>query len=329
MIGDTRSNGASYFGKVPARGDFIKGGGPSQMIAMLDRWISESMDLLSGDPRWRIVYDNMPEIHFAFVGPRSRFSIVGHLQPSQDASSRRFPFLVAAAIERDDRVLFDYGPAAFSRLWGKFERIVRDARSGDDPTSILGELSSIDCEEEISRALALTPPVERGRRLTIKDLDELLSSRDKPTSSRRIMLALGLLLRPLLGASNLPIEKGLQLPLPADREYRDAVSAIWVSLISGFFKHTHNELQVLQGLAGGRDALIVGFNGASARTLLSLISPNSDSDTIIPLDDPDWIDTHPDLVNDYGVAKLSSYLSHPDNTLDEALASFRDVFLGE
>jgi len=329
MMGDTRSNGASYFGKVPARGDFIKGGGPSQMIAMLDRWISDSMDLLSSDPRWRIVYDSMPQIHFAFVGPRSRFSIVGHLQPSQDASARRFPFLVAAAVERDDQVLFDYGPAAFSHLWGKFERTVRDARSGDDPTSILRELASIDCQDEISRALALTPPIELGRGLTVKDLDELLSSRDKPTSSRRIMLALGLLLRPLLGAGNLPIEKGLQLPLPADHAYRDAVSAIWVSLISGFFKHTHNELQVLQGVATGRDALIVGFNGASARTLLSLISPNSDSDTIIRLNDPDWIDTHPDLVNDYGVAKLSSYLSHPDTTLDEAFATFREVFLGE
>lgn len=329
MMGDTRSNGASYFGKVPARGDFVKGGGPAPMIAMLDRWISDSMDLLSSDPRWRIVYDNMPQVHFAFVGPRSRFSIVGHLQPSQDASARRFPFLVAAAVERDDRVLFDYGPAAFSLLWGKFERSVRDARSGDDPTSILRELSSIDCQEEISRALALTPPAKLRHGLTVKHLDELLSSRDKPTSSRRIMLALGLLLRPMLGASNLPIEKALQLPLPADHAYRDVVSAIWVSLISGFFKHTHNELQLLQGVATGRDALIVGFNGASARTLLSLISPTSDAGAIVGLDDPDWIDTHPDLVNDYGVAKLSSYLSHPDTTLDDALTTFREVFLGE
>ena len=91
---------ATFFGKVPGRGDFVKGAGQHPLIGTLDAWVSGAMELLAEDPGWKAAYDAAGPIDFAFVGARSGVSVVGHLRPSVDASGRRFPFLAAAALER-------------------------------------------------------------------------------------------------------------------------------------------------------------------------------------------------------------------------------------
>lgn len=320
--------GTGYFGKLPGRGDFVKGGGSAQLIAMLDRWISESMNLLSADPRWRIPYDSMSPVHFAFVGPRSRLSVVGHLQPSHDASSRRFPFLVASTIESEVGRVHP-GPLDLSALWEKFGHLVGLARTADEPASMLHALARIDCAQELAHMAQPSGATKVPDSSTIADIDRLLEHDGHAGNTRRIMLALGVLLRPLLGSNKPAIERGLRLPLPSDVGPRDALAQVWVNLVSGFLRNTSCELQLLQAPVAGRNTLVIGFNGASPQPLVSLISPGSAPDAVVSLEDPEWIDTHPDLVSDYGIAKLSSYLAQPGTTLATALATFREVFFGE
>lgn len=322
------STSIGYFGKLPARGDFIKGGGATKLIAMLDRWISESMNLLSADPRWRIAYDSMSPVHFAFVGPHTRLAVVGHLQTSHDASSRRFPFLVASTIECDPERSRE-GPETFTPLWEKFAHLVGLARTADEPTSVLHALADIDHGQVLAQIPRRPPEDAAPDTMTIGEIDRLLTHRRHARSTRRILLSLGIMLRPLLGDSRLSIERGLQLPLPGDPGRRDAIARIWLNLIFGFLRHSQCELQLLQGLVNGRNTLVVGFNGASPRLLATLVSPGSDPDAIVDLEDPEWVDSHPALSDDYGIAKLSSYLSQPDTTVATALATFREVFFGE
>ncbi|AKU13522.1 hypothetical protein AzCIB_3629 [Azoarcus sp. CIB] len=317
-----------YFGKLPARGDFVKGGGSAQLIAMLDRWISESMNLLSTDPRWRIPYDSMSPVHFAFVGPRSRLSVVGHLQPSHDASSRRFPFLVASTIESEAGHAHP-GPLALSSLWEKFGHLVGLARTADEPASMLHALARIDCAQELAHMAQPSGADAVPDSITIADIDRLLEHDGHAGNARRTILSLGVLLRPLLGSNRPTIERGLRLPLPSDVGLRDALAQVWLNVISGFLRNTPCELQLLQASVAGRNTLVVGFNGASPLPLVSLISPGSAPDAVVSLEAPEWIDTHPDLVGDYGIAKLSSYLAQPGTTLATALATFREVFFGE
>ena len=61
-----------YFGKLPSRGDFVKAADNSALIGLLDDWLAQSMELLSVDPRWKIIYDAVPPLHFVFMGPRSK-----------------------------------------------------------------------------------------------------------------------------------------------------------------------------------------------------------------------------------------------------------------
>ncbi|NMG44894.1 type VI secretion system-associated protein TagF [Aromatoleum toluvorans] len=324
----TGTGNTGFFGKLPARGDFIKGGGTTQLIAMLDRWISESMNLLSTDPRWRIQYDSMSPVHFAFVGPHSRLAVVGHLQPSHDASSRRFPFLVASTIECDPE-RSRRGPEAFTALWEKFAHLVGLARTADEPASVLQALADIDHGQMLAQMLQQPPEHAAPDTVTIGEIDHLLTHRGHTGSARRIILSLGIMLQPLLGDNRLRIERGLQLPLPDDPVRRDAIAQIWLNLIFGFLRNSQRELQLLQGQVNGRNTLVVGFNGASPCPLVTLISPGSAPDALVNLEDPEWVDAHPALSDDYGIAKLSSYLSQSDTTLATALATFREVFFGE
>jgi type VI secretion system protein ImpM len=320
---------ATYFGKVPSRGDFIKGGGHARLIHMLDAWVSQAMERMSEDPRWKIVYDNAPQLSFAFVGARSPLAIAGHLRPSHDASTRRFPFLAAAAIDRDDHLLFQCAPLSFTRLWSRFRGVVDRACAADDPSVVLREVSDIDCGEEIRLGMVGDPLGQFTRTRTLHCLADLLVSPLRPIDVRRIILAFGLLLRPLRSHGKLTIEKDLSVPLPADPMYRDLVAALWLYLVSAFVRHTDSELQVLVGGIKGHERMVIGFNGASPHTLLNLLSPATVGEANIMLDDPEWVEDHHDLRDDHGVARLSSYLARPAITLETVVLTFREVFLGE
>ena len=127
----TRANGTGpvvYFGKLPSRGDFVRSAQEPQLVHTLDDWLARGMDLLSGDVRWKLIYDEAPPASFAFMGSRSRIALSGHLTPSFDASRRRFPFIAATAVEIDQPMRFiARSPLALSPLWGRLEALATDA----------------------------------------------------------------------------------------------------------------------------------------------------------------------------------------------------------
>ena len=44
----------SYFGKLPSRGDFLKGQYNPQLLKVLDEWLAQGLELLAEDPGdWR------------------------------------------------------------------------------------------------------------------------------------------------------------------------------------------------------------------------------------------------------------------------------------
>jgi type VI secretion system protein ImpM len=329
MMSDGLATPATCFGKLPTRGDFVKGPNQHQLISMLDRWISSGMESLSEDPRWKIAYDMAPAVDFAFVGARSRISVIGHLKPSQDASGRRFPFLTVATVERDDQLMLRCAPAGLSRPFGVLRNAAQAGLDGAEVGSILTDLGDLNTGSDFSLALQADPLGHFVRRTTVSALNEMIAPQDSVEVTRRIILAIGLLMRPILGNASITIDKEIVMPLPTDDRYRNLVAGLWLYLISAFIRNTGLELQVLIAPWGRYARMVIGFNGASPRTLLAVMSPHSVPDSVIDLHDPEWIEDHGDLVHDYGVAKLSSYLSQPAITLEAAVNTFREVFLGE
>lgn len=316
------------FGKIPSRGDFVKGGNNHQLIAVLDRWVSQAMNLLSEDPNWKAAYDGAPPLDFLFIGASSRLSVAGHLAPSKDLSGRRYPFLTAATIERDDSLVFRCGPAGLAKSFNALARISQAGIDGLELIEISTALGAINCAQDFSETLATDPLGSFVRQQTIASLSGILGQHDRQ-NVRRIILALGLLMRPMLGRNQISIDKDLVLPLPADPRYRHTLAACWLYLLTAFLRGTMAELEVLITHDSQGAKLIISFKGSAPETLAAALTPNNFAEQQISLFDPEWVDKQPALTDDYGVAKLSSYLMQADISLEQAFSTFREVFLGE
>jgi type VI secretion system protein ImpM len=318
----------AYFGKIPSRGDFVKSTHNPQLLQTLDRWVAQAMELLAEDPRWKIVYESAKPMHFAFLGSQSRLAIAGHLMSSHDVSSRRFPLLAATALEVERPLAFlARSPLAFARLWSRAATQMRTLYDCEEPGAALQALGDtqvpIDVGVANSHEGTFSDFVEHQ---TLAGLEQMLLASGHPVRLRGAMLALGSLLKPVMQSRAPNLERGLTLPLPNDTFYRSLVATFWLELIAPFLAQADFEIAIFIGTIAERERLVIGFNGASAKTLHSVIDPQAYATHNIDIDDPEWIDDH--AQNEHGISKLVSYLEQPELSLRMAVDTFREVFVG-
>ncbi len=319
----------AYFGKIPSRGDFVKSPHNPQLLQTLDRWVAQAIDLLAEDPRWKIVYAGMQPLHFAFLGSHSRLAIAGHIVASHDQSSRRFPFLAATALAVEQPLAFlARSPLALARLWSRVAAQMQPLLGENDSTAALHALGELQVPVDIGGANnqhgnTFSDFVEHQ---TLSGLEQMLLANGHPVRLRGAMLALGSLLRPVMTSGSTQLERGLTLPLPTDPLYRSLVASFWLELIAPFVSKADFELVIFIGTIAQRERLVIGFSGASAATLHSVLDPQAYATHNIDIDDPEWIDEH--VQNDSGISKLVSYLEQPNLSLKIAIDTFREAFVG-
>ena len=316
-----------YFGKIPSRGDFIKATDNVALITLLDNWLAQSMELLTSDPRWKILYDAARQMHFAFIGPRSRRAIAGHLIASSDQAQRRFPFLAMSAMDVDDPYEFVLrSPMILARLWNRLEVLSGAVVTAPDASVPLQNLVMATIELELN-----TPGYDAAFAdfldlQTIGALDALLAQSGFKGNARQLLIALGLLLQPVMASSSSRLEKSLVLPMPIDPMYRYLVATFWLHLITPFLRRADFELALFFTLIDNRPSMVMGFGGASAHTLQALLDPQIGAEHHIAFEDAEWVEDQ--LDTDYGVRKLSTYLSQSNLSLKSAHDSFREAFVG-
>jgi type VI secretion system protein ImpM len=145
---------------------------------------------------------------------------------------------------------------------------------------------------------------------------------------RQAMLALGLLLQPLLTSETQVLKKGLRLPLPADPLYRPLVATFWLELVVPFLQRGDFEVALFMPRRAGAAAptLAIGFSGGSAAHLRAVLDPAASDEVFVDPTPAEWVEEH--AREDYAVKKLSSYLQQPQLSLRQAMATFREAFLG-
>ena len=316
-----------YFGKIPSRGDFVKGSDNPALIKVLDDWLAQAMDLMSADARWKLNYDVVAPLHFAFIGPRRRHAIAGHIVASSDQSSRRFPFLMMSTMEVSEPGAFvPDAPLVLSRLWNRLESLSTSVVSAADATAALQAAASHVIDLDL-RTTAYDAAFEDFLDLqTVGALDALLGQSGFTGSVRQVLMALGLLLQPVMASSSSRLEKSLLLPLPADPMYRNMVAAFWMHLITPFLARADFELALFITRIDQRPVLVLGFSGASAQTLRAIMDPQGGAERHIAFDQLDWVEEQ--VNDDYAIKKLSTYLSQSNLSLKSALESVRAAFIG-
>jgi type VI secretion system protein ImpM len=317
----------SYFGKLPAQGDFIKASHNHQpLTAVLDSWASGGLELLAQDVGWKAQYDRAPGVHFAFMSSRRRPVIAGHLIPSHDQSGRRFPFFAAVTFEVAHPLSFmAHCPQSYSRLWSRLGRELPQLKATSDPAQLLVEWQAQHVSIAIDQRaldLAFQDFLEMQ---TIGSLEHMLVSAGHAADVRRIMIALGALLEPVMASGAPRMGKGLGLPLPDDPLSRQLVAAFWLELISGFLGNSEFELLLM--LRGGASPIMsLNFAGASARSLCGVFDAPTREDDIVMLDNPEWVEEQ--ITEGHKLNKISNYTRQKELTLATARVTFREAFLG-
>ena len=89
---------AGFFGKLPARGDFLRVGLPRSFTDPLDDWLQGALAASRArfDDRWGAVWEAAPAWCFALpAGTLGPSSAIGVILPSRDRVGRRFPLVFA------------------------------------------------------------------------------------------------------------------------------------------------------------------------------------------------------------------------------------------
>jgi type VI secretion system protein ImpM len=320
----------AYFGKLPSRGDFVRSQSQAGLIQTLDRWLSQGIELMATDTRWKEVYDRQPSAHFAFLAVKSARAIAGHLAASTDASGRRFPFVTAGSFDVGAPLEFmPHAPMALARLWSSFEQAGRRARAAEDASEVLGELAQMVVEIDTAPAAYDASVRDFIELESIGSLQALLRQAGHPIDLRQAMLALGLLLQPVLASDGQSLSKGLSLPLPADPFFRSVVATFWLELVVPFLQRGNFEVALFLPRSEGPKppTLAIGFSGGSAAHLRAILDPVAAQEAFVDPTPADWVEDQ--VRDDYAVKKLSSYLQQPQLSLGQAMATFREAFLGE
>jgi type VI secretion system protein ImpM len=307
-----------YFGKIPARSDFVKVADDQPVLGLLDDWLAQVMTRLPNDARWKLYYDASPPVSFAFVGPSRRHAIAGHLVASHDQSGRRFPFLMMRTVEVAEPAAFvSRCPLAFGPLWDYLEAMAPQVLGADEPGPHLHAIADAEVvlgeyETRLDDFLAVA---------TVSSLSAALE-----LEANRLILGLGLLLQPVMHSRPAALHKSLVLPLPRDPALRCQVAAFWLELVTPFIRRTAFDLVLFLTTVAERPALVIGFGGAASETLHGIVDPLAGREQQVQLSDNGWIDEQ--LGIDIDVRALASYLEQPMLPLRLARELFLKTFIG-
>ncbi|MCU6432919.1 type VI secretion system-associated protein TagF [Undibacterium sp. Jales W-56] len=327
MTKNATQTAISYFGKIPTRGDFVKATDSPALISVIDDWLAQAMELLSSDPRWKITYDTVVPMHFAFIGPRRKRAIAGHIVASTDEAQRRFPFMAMSTMEIEDPSEFvQRHPLVLARLWKNMQTLVGDVLVSENPGSSLQKLSATNIDLELSPTAYEAAFTDFLNVQTVGALDAMLLQTGFTGSVREVMLALGFLLEPVMSSGSSRLEKSLVIPLPADPIYRYLAASFWMNLIAPFLLKVDFELAVFFTQIQQKPSMIVGFSGASPRTLQAIMDAQVGLSHHIPFENVQWVDEQ--IHANFKIQKLSSYLNQPHLSLKSARDSFREAFIG-
>lgn len=317
-----------YFGKVPTRGDFIKATDNPNLTILIDEWLTRAMELFNTEPRWKSLYDHIAPMQFAILATRNQHALAGHLVASRDQADRRFPFVSFGAFQiSQPSELLPYTPLMLGRLWSRLEIQTNQVMQAEDASNALQQLCTNDILLDFNMTNHAATLDEFLSSNTLSTLHNMLSAGGYQGDVRQIILALGLLLHPVMASGASRLDKSLVLPLPRDIQQRYLVAALWMKIISPFLLKADFELALLiTRWDNQRQILIIGFDGASPRTLQAAMDPPAGTGHHIGFEETSWVENA--ISADYRLERLSSYLAQPGLQLDTAVSHFKEIFLG-
>jgi type VI secretion system protein ImpM len=310
-----------YFGKCPARGDFIRSTGHASMLHILDQWVAQALEAQASYPDWQSKYDQMPPLDFVFCSTRMPLALAGTLSTSRDISQRRFPLITGIRMQpAKPNTFMGQAPILLQSLWQSTRSLNAETIHTHDPVIAMQCLSQ-------PLMVGVSGHLEYQTYLmyqTVGSFNHDLKAAKHDGQFIQGLIALGLLLQPVISQGAQNLNKALILPLPLGSHSAKAAT-FWLSLISGFIQNHSIEVSTLIYHRHEKPILLIGFQGADSTTLAGLMQDDLSGDHWVHVFDAAWIDSY--LENDAGLARLEQVLDDDDIPLLDLIKMFKDVFL--
>lgn len=314
-----------YFGKCPARGDFVRSSGQHAMLGVLDEWVTKALEKHAEHNNAGthyadnyLNYDQMAGLSFVFCNPKMPVALTGYLTSSHDASKRRFPLITGYRLQlKQPERFIENAPILLDSLW-------QNSRHKNEQVSVSTDAQQVMQLLDQAAIFSWDTAAKYQVYISHNTVDQAAKSlQQQQYQFAQSLIALGLLLQPIINQGVKKLNKVLLLPLMPEPQ-TNLMATFWLELICIFIKRQNVELSVAVWNKP-QPVLLVGFQGADIVGLSQIMQNNMHSDHWVHVADASWVDSY--LENDAGLATFEQVLCDPQITLNEAIQLFKQIFI--
>lgn len=332
-----------YFGKLPARGDFIRARSHINETNDIDTWVSQALTaseyllpkaLLPKDALTEHSLETNPlkngaikentALYFSHIDTTANKIVTGVLIPSHDSNQRRYPLIGFGLMYHDKpKSWMNYVPIKSLSLWDDVYDALINAKSQTDTAKVMEDLNN--CSLTIDQN-ASTHYYNFINTTTLQDIAGLMSI-DKAHLIQQI-IATGLLFLPTYSKGFHGLNKSISWTLPAERAPAIYMATFWHDLIHGFYQPHQLQLNTYLYRTSAHYQLLLSFTEPDSQLLSQLLTHKN----ILPADwvsigDSGWTQSYID--EDIGLTRFNKILLQDDLYLYDTRQLFKQIFLAQ
>lgn len=317
-----------YFGKLPARGDFVRARAHISETNAIDEWVSQALaiseKIFSDDLVDKAEANKIDCLNFSHIDTRSHEIITGVLVPSHDSSYRNYPLIGFGVLHSDKpKNWMNYLPIKSSTLWNDTYEILSTAKSKTDSSDLMEYLNHSQLTIDNS---ASTYYYDFINTATLHDI-AILMNVDKAQLIQQI-IATGLLFLPTFTKGFYGLNKVICWSLTSDKESSLYLATFWHDLINGFYQPHQLYLNTYLYRVANGYRLLLSFSKPDGR-ILEQISRNKTNypENWVVIADSEWTQGYID--EDIGLSRFNKILLQDNLYLYDTRQLFKKTFLAQ
>ncbi len=319
-----------YFGKLPARGDFVRARAYMTETNTIDQWVSEALthsdSLLSESPDEveNGNSDTLSFLNFSHVDTASQHIVTGVLLPSHDSSHRNYPLIGFGVLHLDKpKTWMNYLPIKSMTIWNEAYELLNIAKSETDSQLATEALNQSQLSINNN---ASTYYYDFINTTTLQDM-AILMNLSKSKLIQQI-IATGLLFLPTFTKGFGSLNKAIYWTLTSDRTNAIHMATFWHDLISGFYQPHQLYLNTYLYRIANCYHLLLSFTPPNGQ-LLNQLSPYRDHypDDWVVIAESEWTQSY--IAEDIGLSRFHKILSQDDLYLYDTRQLFKKIFLAQ